>query len=208
MCSDIYQNPAEKPTDLSIVTVLREGIKKRLPILYSVLSVTPDLPLEKLYEEIVKCDESSLRDASSPVSASYVQAGTEELYAQFLAERKPGHVAKAKSVHWKVKGGEKKAKSRANQPFHYWNCGDEDHSARQCTQPISEKCASQLKELRERERIMALVQEETLMMILIMKMMITKYRRPIRRGNVMTTSTDQDSRVRLGRHLPGWYHRT
>jgi len=50
---------------------------------------------------------------------------------------------------------------------------------------------------------MALVQEETLI-----KMMITKYRRPIRRGNVMTTSTDQDSRVRLGRHLPGWYHRT
>jgi len=149
VCAQIFiQNPAERPTDLSTVTVLREGIKKRLPILYSVLSVTPDLPLEKLYEEIVKCDESSLRDASSPVSASYVQAGTEELYAQFLAERKPGHVAKAKSVHWKVKGGEKKAKSRANQPFHCWNCGDEDHSARQCTQPISEKCASQLKELR------------------------------------------------------------
>ena len=113
--------------------------------------MTPDLPLEKLYEEIVKCDESSLQDASSPVSASYVQAGTEELYAQFLAERKPGHVAKAKSVHWKLKGGEKKAKSKANQPFHCWNCGDEDHSARQCTQPMSEKCASQLKELRERK---------------------------------------------------------
>ena len=55
---------------------------------------------------------------------------------------------------------------------------------------------------------MALVQEETLMKILIMKMMITKYRSPIGRGNVMTTSTDQDSRVKLGRHLPGWYHQT
>ena len=34
VCAQIFiQNPAEKPTDLSIVTVLREGIKKRLPIL-------------------------------------------------------------------------------------------------------------------------------------------------------------------------------
>ena len=35
VCAQIFiQNPAEKPTDLSTVTVLREGIKKRLPILY------------------------------------------------------------------------------------------------------------------------------------------------------------------------------
>ena len=57
----------------------------------------------------------------------------------------------------------------------------------------------------------ALVQEETLMKIWIMKMMITKCLSPIRRGNAMTTFTDQDSVIsssRLGRHLPGWYHQT
>ena len=64
VCAQTFiQNPAEKSSDVSIVTVLREGIKKRLSILCSVLSVTPDLPPEKLCAEIVKCDESSFRDA-------------------------------------------------------------------------------------------------------------------------------------------------
>jgi hypothetical protein len=50
----------ETPTDLSTITVIKEGLKSQLPILYSVLNVINELTLERLYEEVIKCDEADI----------------------------------------------------------------------------------------------------------------------------------------------------
>ena len=64
------QNEREVPTDTAIVIVAKEEIRLQHSMLYQVLEIMPDLPLDNLYKEISKrtVSERSVATASLTVN--------------------------------------------------------------------------------------------------------------------------------------------
>ena len=147
------QNIKELPTDDSIIAVLKEGIRERMPILHQVVDLT-DVTLTRLYSQINNCLENPVKDKLASVS----QVIDEDSYQAFInwtagqeinKNKSRGRVENEHVPAWKKKAFVRQGKGGARR-FACWNCDSTDHGARQCPEKLSKEANDKLEGLQSR----------------------------------------------------------
>ena len=149
------QDTKEIPTDNTIITVVKEGVRERLPLLYAVLNMA-SYSLEKIYSEINKCEEVGNANSSAKLNSERDQ----ELVVSHV--RHVPNYDDSGVGQWTAGSNFSNNQKRGKRSFTCWNCNSPDHGARDCPESLSTKARQLMHEQNGLNIEMARVKREYL----------------------------------------------